>query len=110
MREVTLGMGYDPRIGFEFLHPGPGWGGSCFPKDTAALVRTAARSATTSDLLAASSHATRSSGTGWSSKVARRSRRRPRRCAPSPCWGLTFKANTNDLRDSPAIDVAGAPR
>ena len=43
VREVALGMGYDPRIGFEFLHPGPGYGGSCFPKDTAALMHTAER-------------------------------------------------------------------
>ena len=41
VRDVLLGMGYDKRIGFEFMKPGPGFGGSCFPKDTSALVRIA---------------------------------------------------------------------
>src|SRR5205823_12185115 len=41
VREVVLGLGYDKRIGFDFLRPGPGWGGSCFPKDTRALLRIA---------------------------------------------------------------------
>src|SRR5262249_53537691 len=53
VREGVLGMGYDPRIGFEVLHPGPGFGGSCFPKDTAALVHTAHEAGYDFDLLRA---------------------------------------------------------
>src|SRR4029079_10936596 len=41
VRAVAIGMGYDARIGFQFLHPGPGFGGSCFPKDVAALLHAA---------------------------------------------------------------------
>jgi UDPglucose 6-dehydrogenase len=104
VREVTLGMGYDPRIGFEFLHPGPGWGGSCFPKDTAALAWTARRAGEDFPLLAAaiatnvaqSERVVAKVGDAVGGSVAGKQ---------VAVWGLTFKANTNDLRDSPAIAV-----
>ena len=51
VRDVLLGMGYDPRIGFDYLRPGPGWGGSCLPKDTTALLYFAAKAGYDFDLL-----------------------------------------------------------
>jgi UDPglucose 6-dehydrogenase len=106
VREVTLGMGYDPRIGFEFLHPGPGWGGSCFPKDTSALLRTAAAVHEDFSLLDAVVATNTAQRDRIVAKVHEALGGRPagRRLA---AWGLTFKANTNDLRDSPALGVLG---
>ncbi len=105
VREVALGMGYDQRIGFEFLHPGPGYGGSCFPKDTAALL-----------------YAARSAGYDFSllEGVVEVNFRQHERMVEKvrslaggalagvtvAVWGLTFKANTDDLRDSPALVIA----
>jgi UDPglucose 6-dehydrogenase len=107
MREVVLGMGYDPRIGFEMLHPGPGYGGSCFPKDVAALLHTAEAHDYDFDMLR--------------SVIAVNDAQRDRvvakvRAAAGGAlvdrtvgvWGLTFKANTDDVRDSPALYVVGA--
>ncbi len=105
VREVTLGMGYDPRIGFEFLHPGPGWGGSCFPKDTAALARTAARVGDAFPILSAIIDTNREQRDRVVAKVADAAGGDLAGRAVA-VWGLTFKANTNDLRDSPAIDIA----
>ncbi len=104
VREVTLGMGYDPRIGFEFLHPGPGWGGSCFPKDTSALLRTAEAAGEAFELLDAAVATNVSQRDRVVAKVHDALGGSPagRRVA---AWGLTFKANTNDLRDSPALAV-----
>jgi UDPglucose 6-dehydrogenase len=105
VRDVTLGMGYDPRIGSDFLRPGPGWGGSCFPKDTSALLHTAVTAGYDFSLLRGVVevndeqlqrilHKVRDAcgGTVNGAHVA--------------LWGLTFKAGTDDLRDSPAIAIA----
>jgi UDPglucose 6-dehydrogenase len=106
VREVVLGMGYDKRIGFEFLHPGPGWGGSCFPKDTHALVRIAEDSGYDFDLLRGVitvndeqkerivAKVVQAAGGSVAGKVV-------------AVWGLTFKARTDDRRSSPSIDIAG---
>ncbi|HEY8217430.1 MAG TPA: UDP-glucose/GDP-mannose dehydrogenase family protein [Acidimicrobiia bacterium] len=104
VRDVVLGMGYDSRIGFEFLHPGPGWGGSCFPKDTAALVHTAEAAGYDFGLL-------RATIDGNDAQQARMVDKLRDACggeldgARVAVWGLTFKANTDDLRESPALAI-----
>jgi UDPglucose 6-dehydrogenase len=105
VREVVLGMGYDPRIGFEVLHPGPGFGGSCFPKDTAALVFTAQEAGYDFGLLRAVIEVNRRQRELVLDKV-RAAAGGDLTGARIGAWGLAFKANTDDLRDSPAVFVA----
>src|SRR5664279_2853979 len=105
VREVALGMGYDHRIGFEFLHPGPGYGGSCFPKDTAALLYAARTSGYDFSLLEGVVEVNFRQHERMVEKV--RSLVGGTLAGTSVAlWGLTFKANTDDLRDSPALVIA----
>ncbi|VVJ22043.1 UDP-glucose 6-dehydrogenase (EC [Amycolatopsis camponoti] len=111
--DVTEGMGYDRRIGQKFLSPGPGWGGSCLPKDTSALLQLADSADFEFRLVRAAidtnsrQHkrmvdkirlAVTGSRTGSLSKVK------------LALLGLTFKAGTDDLRDSPSLAVAALLR
>ena len=104
INDVVLGLGYDKRIGHEFLRPGPGWGGSCFPKDTKAMVKIAEDAGYDFGLLKGvitvndqqygrivDKIRTAAGGTLKGKKIA--------------SWGLTFKALTDDLRDSPAVEI-----
>ena len=104
INDVVLGLGYDKRIGHEFLRPGPGWGGSCFPKDTKAMVKIAQDAGYDFGLLKGvitvndqqydrivGKIRAAAGGILTGKKIA--------------AWGLTFKALTDDLRDSPAIDI-----
>jgi UDPglucose 6-dehydrogenase len=104
VNDVVLGIGYDKRIGHEFLRPGPGWGGSCFPKDTRAMVRIAEDAGYDFDLL--------------KGVIVVNDEQRDRMVdritaavggeldqATVAAWGLTFKANTDDLRESPALAI-----
>lgn len=103
--DVVTGMGYDPRIGREFLRPGPGWGGSCFPKDTQAMVRIAADAGYDFGLLKGVVEVNDQQFERIVDKI-RRGVPGPLDGATVAMWGLTFKARTDDLRDSPAIEVA----
>jgi UDPglucose 6-dehydrogenase len=104
VREVALGMGYDRRIGFEFLKPGPGWGGSCFPKDTRALIRIAEDHGYDFSLLRGVVDVNEQQYGRVIDKIARLADR-PLDGARVGVWGLTFKARTDDLRESPALAV-----
>jgi UDPglucose 6-dehydrogenase len=103
--KVVLGMGYDPRIGSEFLRPGPGWGGSCFPKDTAALIRIAENAGYDFELLQGVIAANEQQRARVVEKAVRLAGGSVEGKTVA-LWGLTFKAGTDDLRDSPAIDIA----
>jgi UDPglucose 6-dehydrogenase len=105
VREVSLGMGYDKRIGFEFLRPGPGYGGSCFPKDTAALLHAARGVGYDFEVLRGVVEVNRAQHEHMVEKIERASGR-SLRDAVVAVWGLTFKADTDDLRDSPALVIA----
>jgi UDPglucose 6-dehydrogenase len=104
-RDLMLGLGYDKRIGFEFLRPGPGWGGSCLPKDTSALLRIAEDAGYDFSLLRQVVAANDEQLAAVGAKVAAAAAGGPAG-APAAVWGLTFKAGTDDRRNSPAVAVA----
>jgi UDPglucose 6-dehydrogenase len=104
INDVVLGMGYDRRIGSEYLRPGPGWGGSCFPKDSRALVRIAEDAGYDFGLL-------KGVITVNDEQFERVTAKAIELVGGSvegltlAAWGLTFKARTDDLRDSPALAI-----
>jgi UDPglucose 6-dehydrogenase len=107
--EVTHTMGLDERIGPAFLTPGPGWGGSCLPKDTAALVRGAADTGVDFDLVRAAVAANERQPARIVDKVREAVTGSPQGRITDlriGLLGLTFKAGTDDLRHSPALAVA----
>jgi len=106
IKDVALGMGYDTRIGHEFLKPGPGWGGSCFPKDTRAMVRIAEDAGYDFNLLKGVVAVNDEQLHRVAAKIAKLAggSLEGKRIG---VWGLTFKARTDDLRESPSLTVIG---
>lgn len=101
---VRKGIGSDPRIGYQFLYAGTGYGGSCFPKDVNALMRTGKEYGIELMVLNAVDRANQRQKTVLVDKVVARfgSDLHGRRFA---MWGLAFKPNTDDMRDAPSRDV-----
>ncbi len=100
---VIRGIGADPRIGRSFLEPGPGWGGSCFPKDTSALAYLAREHNVDLPVVAGAIEGNELQFEHVVQKVLASLAE-----TPSPhvaVWGLTYKAGTDDLRDSPAVRI-----
>jgi UDPglucose 6-dehydrogenase len=104
IKEVAKGIGLDGRIGNKFLHAGPGYGGSCFPKDTAALVRTAETFGAPLRLVEATVNVNEQRKRAMGRKViaACGGDVRGKRIA---ILGLTFKPNTDDMRDAPSSAI-----
>ncbi|MEW6553625.1 MAG: UDP-glucose/GDP-mannose dehydrogenase family protein [Actinomycetota bacterium] len=104
VKEVAMGMGYDRRIGFEFLRSGPGFGGSCFPKDCKALIEIARGSGYHFHLLEGVMQVNQEQ----IRLTVRKAERRLGGLADQniAVWGLAFKPNTDDVRDSPAMEIA----
>ncbi len=101
---VRQGIGSDPRIGYHFLYPGCGHGGSCFPKDVKALIKTAADDANiTLKVLTAVEEANDLQKHVLSDKI--KSRFGDLKGKHFALWGLSFKPNTDDMRDAPSREL-----
>jgi UDPglucose 6-dehydrogenase len=107
IQEVARGMGLDNRIGAKFLHAGPGFGGSCFPKDTSALIKTAHDHGVPLRLVEAVSTVNEQRKRAMARKVVQALGGSVRGKTVA-VLGLTFKPNTDDTRDSPAIPLITA--
>jgi UDPglucose 6-dehydrogenase len=107
VQEVARGMGLDNRIGSKFLHAGPGYGGSCFPKDTVALIKTAQDHASPLRIVEAVAAVNDARKRAMARKVsaALGGELRGKTVA---VLGLTFKPNTDDMREAPSIPLITA--
>ena len=107
VQDVARGIGLDNRIGSKFLHAGPGYGGSCFPKDTKALARTAQEADAPVRLIETTIAVNDQRKKAMAQRIIKA-------CGGSvknktiAILGLTFKPNTDDMRDAPALDIIPA--
>ena len=107
IQDVAKGIGLDGRIGPKFLHPGPGYGGSCFPKDTLALVSTAQASGSPIRIVETVVDINNKRKKGLIERV-KAIIKDGIKCKKIAVLGVTFKPNTDDMRDSPSLELIPA--
>jgi UDPglucose 6-dehydrogenase len=107
VEDVRKGIGSDPRIGYRFLYPGAGYGGSCFPKDVKALQATARQHGRPLQILAAVEAVNEAQKLRLVEKVTARLGN-DLRGMKFALWGLAFKPNTDDMREAPSRAIVGA--
>ena len=106
VHQVAKGMGLDGRIGPKFLHPGPGYGGSCLPKDTLALVQMAKQNDCELELLSAVTRVNTKQRAVMVRKILQELKGAEGKNVG--VLGLAFKPNTDDIRESPALEIIRA--
>jgi len=107
VQEIARGIGLDNRIGGKFLHAGPGYGGSCFPKDTLALVRTARDAGAPVELIETTVKVNDARKKAMAVKIDK-ALGEALKGKTVGVLGLTFKPNTDDMRDAPSLDIVPA--
>lgn len=106
IEDVRRGIGSDPRIGFSFLYSGTGYGGSCFPKDVKALIRSANEIGLPTEVLEAVERVNDTQKTVLVRKA--KSHFGSLKGKHFALWGLAFKPNTDDMREAPSISIVAA--
>jgi UDPglucose 6-dehydrogenase len=106
INDVRRGMGHDGRIGFQFLFPGPGYGGSCFPKDIRAIIGMGRRSGLKLNLVEAVDNVNEAQKQVLFQKIHKHFGLLARKSIA--LWGLAFKPRTDDIREAPALSLIDA--
>ncbi len=106
VRDVRMGIGSDSRIGYQFIYPGLGYGGSCFPKDVKALIHTAKESGVTPELLDAVENVNARQKKSMAKKIIEYFEPQGGvKGKTLALWGLAFKANTDDMREAASLTI-----
>jgi UDPglucose 6-dehydrogenase len=108
IKDVRAGIGSDRRIGYHFIYPGVGYGGSCFPKDVKAMIHTAKEHGITADMALSVDRVNQRQKRVLAEKIKAHFHPDALDDKVLAVWGLAFKANTDDVRDSAALELINA--